>query len=192
MRFVRRLAAAAAACVALLGIGLGAAGTAGAATGDLSWTGRIAGESATSSTATIVWNPRTYGLTLRITTGTLAAGHCVTAYFDWTSHGHHDARSLRDCRSTDTVSYSFSDSTPSNIAGGVNKMGVCYAVQNKLGTCVVGHGTHKPAMNWSPWPDASRVSPCDLSWVRRNADGTISSFIDPHSQLDQLRAYTSC
>jgi hypothetical protein len=192
MRLARRLAAAAAVCATFLGVGLGVADSAGAATGDLSWTGRITGGSATAGTATVVWNPKTYGLTLKLTTGALAAGRCVTVYFDWTSRGHHDARSLRDCRSADTVSYAFKDPNPSNIAGGVNKLGVCYGVQNKLGACVIGHGTHKPAMDWSRWPDATRTAPCDLSWVRRNADGTISSFIDPHAQLDELRPYASC
>jgi hypothetical protein len=185
----RRGAVAALLCAALLGAGATAAS---AATGDQSWTGQITTAKATSSSATAVWNGRTYYLSLRVTTGTLAAGRCVTAYFDWTSKGHHDARAVRDCQSATTVTYVFPDATPSNITGAANKVGICYAPQDKVGTCVRGHGTQDPRMNWTPWPDLTRTTPCDLSWVRRNTDGTTADYLDPDSQKSGTAAYNAC
>jgi hypothetical protein len=190
MRLLPRLGAGTfALCVALLFAGVDVGN---AATGDLTWTGQIAASAGTSSTATATWNPSTYYLSLRITTGALSAGRCVTAYFDWSSKGHHDARAVRDCKSADTVTYAFADATPSNIVGGPNKLGVCYAPNDKLGTCVQGHGTHVPRMDWTPWPNVSRATPCDLSWIRRNADGTTSSYIDRHSEKSGLVTYAAC
>jgi len=190
MRAVARLGAIATLLsAALLGAGIT---TANAATGDVSWTGSIATATKTSSSATATWNPKTYYLSLKVTTGKLAAGRCVTVYFDWTSHGHHDARAVRDCQSSSTASYVFTDATPSNIAGGANKVGVCYGPQDKVGVCVRGHGSQEPRMDWTPWPNLTRSTPCDMSWVVRSAAGATTSFIDPHSQKSGLAAYTSC
>ena len=65
---------------------------------------------------------------------------------------------------------------------GAGKVGICYAPDDKLGTCVQAKGTTVPSMNWAAWPTVSRSTPCDESWDRRNADGTVSSFLDPNSQ----------
>ncbi len=116
----------------------------------------------------------------------------MTAFFDWTAKGHHDARALRDCVSADTVTFSFPDATPSNITGGPDKLGLCYAPLDKKGVCVHAIGTEVPTMDWSPWPDLTRSTPCDLSWASRAGDGTFSSFTDPHSQLAKTSTYQGC
>jgi hypothetical protein len=189
VRLSRRLVA----VLTLLSAALLATGAAAnAATGDVTWSAKIATSAGTSSTATVVYNPKTFFLNLQVTTGTLAAGRCVTVYFDWTAKGHHDSRAVRDCHSTDTVSFAFPDATPSNITGGASKLGVCYAPDDKLGTCTESNGTTVPRMNWTPWPDITRTTPCDLSWDRRNADGTISTYLDPHSQSAVLASAGTC
>ena len=180
MRITRRVALTAVLSIfALLGLGLSSAA---AATGDRTWTGRISTAAGTSSTATATWNPGTRSLLLIVRTGTLGAGRCVTVYFDWTAKGHHDARAVRDCRSSDGTSYHFPDATPSNISGGVEKLGLCYGSADDRGTCVrhVGQGT--PVMDWTPYPNYGRSSPCALSWSRRNSDETLSHYLDSHSQ----------
>jgi hypothetical protein len=90
------------------------------------------------------------------------------------------------------VSYQFTDATPSNITGGPDKLGVCYGPDDKKGTCAMADGTTVPRMDWTPWPDITRVSPCDLSWDRLNTDGTIDSFMDPHSQQSKAVTYATC
>jgi hypothetical protein len=179
VRLSRRLVA----ITTLLCAGLLATGAAAnAATGDVTWTGQIVTADGTASTATVVYNPKTYYLDLQVSTGAVAAGRCVTVYFDWSAKGHHDARAVRDCQSNTTVSFAFPDATPSNIVGGPTKLGVCYAPDDKLGTCVLAKGTTVPSMNWTPWPNLTRTTPCDLSWDRRNTDGTVTTFLDPRSQ----------
>ncbi len=137
----------------------------------------------TSSSVTVTWNTATSTLSLSVTTGTLAAGKCVSAFFDWTARGHHDARALRDCANGDTVTFSFPDATPSNIVGGPDKLGLCYAPLDKKGVCVHAIGTAVPTMDWTPWPDVTRSTPCDLSWASRGTDRSFTSYLDPHSQL---------
>jgi hypothetical protein len=176
-------------CTALIGTGVAAAN---AAAGDVTWSAKIATSAGTSSTGTVVYNPNTFYLDLQVTTGTLPAGRCVTVFFDWSAKGHHDSRAVRDCRSGDTVSFAFPDATPSNITGGASKLGVCYAPNDKLGTCDETNGTTVPKMNWTPWPDITRTTPCDLSWDRRNADGSISTYLDPHSQSAGLASPGAC
>jgi hypothetical protein len=182
------LTAVALSTIALLGAGILPAS---AATGDQTWTGSMPTASGTSSTVTATWNTSTYGLTLSVQTGTLGAGKCVTAFFDWSATHHHDSRALRDCKSGDTVTFSFPDATPSNITGGPDKLGLCYAAQDKKGVCVHGVGTAVPTMDWTPWPDFIRSTPCDLSWSTRGADGSVTSFLDPHSQLAKT-SYGAC
>jgi hypothetical protein len=174
--------------VALLGAGLLPAS---AATGDQTWTGSMPTASGTSSAVTATWNTSTYTLTLSVQTGTLGAGKCVTAFFDWSAKGHHDARALRDCVNGDTLTFSFPDATPSNIIGGPNKLGLCYAAVDKKGVCVHALGIAVPTMDWTPWPDLTRSTPCDLSWAARGTNGTITSFLDPHSQLAKT-SYGAC
>ncbi len=180
MRITRRVALAVVLSVlSLVGLELSSAA---AATGDRTWTGSIATASGTTSTATATWNPSTHSLLLIVRPATLAAGRCLTIYFDWTAKGHHDARAVRDCRSGDGTSYHFPDVTPGNITGGVEKLGICYGTTDQRGTCVRYAGQGTPAMDWSPWPDLSASAPCALSWSRRNSDGTLAHYVDPHSQ----------
>lgn len=189
MRIARRVALAAAlALIAVLGVGLSSAA---AATGDQTWTGSIPTASGTTSTATATWNPSTHALLLVVRPATLAAGRCITMYFDWMANGHHDARAVRDCRSVDKTSYHFPDATPSNITSGVEKLGICYGPEDKKGTCVRHAGAATPAMDWTPWPNYSRTSPCALSWSRRNSNGTITTYLDPHSQAS-TRVGSAC
>ena len=180
MRITRRVALAAVlSVVALLGVGLSSAA---AATGDRTWTGSIATASGTTSTATATWNTSTHALLLIVRPATLAAGRCLTIYFDWQAKGHHDARAVRDCRSGDGTSYHFPDASPGNITGGLEKLGICYGDEDQKGTCVRHTGTGTPVMDWTPWPNFERSSPCALSWSRRNTSGTITTYLDPHSQ----------
>lgn len=190
MRRSRRIAVALAVLCGLLFAGGAVSAT--AATGDVTWSGSIATAAGTSTRTTVVWNARTRYLRMWITTGTLAAGSCVTTYFDWSSNGHHDARALRDCRSNDAVSYSFADSSPSNILKGPNKLGICYGTADKRGVCARAYGLVTPMMNWTPWPNLTRTTPCDLTWVRRNTDGTTSSYVDLHSQRSGLVSAHAC
>jgi hypothetical protein len=183
VRLTRRVALAAVLSIlALLGLGLSSAA---AATGDRTWTGSIATASGTTSTATATWNTSTHALLLIVRPATLAAGRCVTIYFDWTANGHHDARAVRDCRSGDGTSYHFPDATPGNITGGVEKLGICYGAADERGSCVRHTGEGTPVMDWTPWPNYGRSSPCALSWSRRNSNGTLSHYLDPHSQTSQ-------
>lgn len=184
MRLSRRLAAVTILLVAGL-LSTGAA--ANAATGDTTWTGQIATAEGTASIATVTYNPKTFFLNLQVQTGVVPTGRCVTVYFDWQSKGHHDSRAVRDCKSDDTVAYAFPDATPTNIIGGPSKLGICYGPDDKLGTCDKAKGTEVPSMDWAVWPNLTRATPCDLSWDRRNADGSVSSFLDPHSLVAALK-----
>jgi hypothetical protein len=178
--------------LALLGTGLTAAS---AAVSDRSWTGSLPSAagmpSGSRGSVTATWNVQTHALSLTVATGKLAEGRCLTVYFDWTSKGHHDARAVRNCRTNDRLTVAFADATPANITGGPEKLGLCYAMNNKQGTCLRHKGS-MIRMDWSPWPDLTRTSPCDLSWVRRNSDGTTSSFIDPHSAQSRLGTNGAC
>jgi hypothetical protein len=165
--------------------------SAGATTGEPSWSGQITNKVGTS-TAQAAWDQTTGGLSLQVSAGALAEGYCVTTYFDWTAKGHHDARAVRNCQSNSAVSYTFTDATPTNITGGPVKPGICHGPQDKKGTCVLARGTKVAPMDWTPWPDLTEATPCDLSWVRRNADGTTSSFIDPNSLKAGFASGTSC
>jgi hypothetical protein len=144
------------------------------------WTHVIASGAGSTSTASATWSVATPSVRLALTTGTLAAGRCVTVFFDWGSTGHHDGRALRDCRSQDSVSMSFAEPTPNNITGDPQKLGVCFGPDNKQGTCASAPGlTGTVFMDWSIWPDLLRGSPCDLSWGKRSSDGSFAQFLDP-------------
>jgi hypothetical protein len=189
VRTPRRILAVSVFTVALMGTGAVAAVAAAA---NPSWTGQIASASGTKSSGSASWNVTTHALSLKVVAGKLASGHCVTVYFDWTSKGHHDARAVRDCRSNATVSYQFSDATPSNITGGPEKLGVCYGPNDKKGVCVRDVGSATIRMDWTPWPNLTRTSPCDVSWYRLNSNGTTTSFIDPDSQRSKTASGKTC
>jgi hypothetical protein len=179
----------------LLGTGLTAAS---AAVGDHSWTGTLPGATVAAGKAavnrgsvTADWNNKSHALTLSVDTGRLATGRCLTVYFDWTSKGHHDARAVRDCKSNDELSYTFADASTANITGGPEKLGLCYALNNNQGTCLQHKGS-MIRMDWAGWPDLSRSAPCDLSWVRRNSDGTTDMFLDPDSSQSRLQPDGAC
>jgi hypothetical protein len=91
------------------------------------------------SSGTVTWDAATK--TVRITTvaGALAAGKCVTTWWDWlTSHGHYDARAVRVCKSgqQSTKTWSGEDSRVT----GLQKLGVCYGADNQTGSCKTGPG----------------------------------------------------
>ena len=176
----------------LLSAGLNGAAAATAKRAGSTWTQGIATASKTTSTASATWGPPSApAVSLAITTGTLAAGKCVTLFFDWTTSGHHDARAIRDCRSNDTLSQAFSEPLPTNISGGPQKLGVCYGDDDRRGTCTQ-IGTGGIEFTWSVWPEPTRSHPCDLSWVHRAANGTVTQFIDPNAQQATLSAPGVC
>lgn len=142
-----------------------------------------------TSTGTITWNNTTFTEQLTVRTATLAAGKCVTVFFDWVSHTHNDARAIRDCRSNDTLTFSFSEGDTSQLSGKASKFGMCYGLKDQRGTCV---GQKTITNDWTPWPDTTRTAPCDLSWVLRSSTGTQTSFMDPHPTSAVLRAGGTC
>jgi hypothetical protein len=188
MRTIRRFTTVAALCTALLAIGAGVANAAANQT----WTGQVITSAGSASTATVVWNTQTFFLSLQVKAGTLRSGSCVTVYFDWTAKAHHDSRAVRSCQSGATMSFTFGDPTPSNITGGPDKLGICYGPLDKKGACTAARGTAVPPMDWTPWPDLSRESPCDLSWARLTASGVKNTFVDPNSQRSSLATATTC
>jgi hypothetical protein len=171
-RWVRRPVVAL--CLAVLAL-LTATVTAQAAT--TTWRQSIAGAKSTTSTGSITWDNSAFSEKLTVKTGVLATGKCVTVYFDWVSHTHNDARAVRNCQSNSTLSYTFTETDTRQLSGKVSKYGVCYGFKDQRGTCT---GTKAIRNDWTPWPDTTRATPCDLSWVLRNANGTITKFLDPH------------
>jgi hypothetical protein len=153
------------------------------------WRQSLAAANGTTSTGTITWNNTTFTEQLTVRTATLAAGKCVTVFFDWVSHTHNDARAIRDCRSNDTLTFSFSEGDTSQLSGKASKFGMCYGVKDQRGTCV---GQKTITNDWTPWPDTTRTAPCDLSWVLRSSTGTQTSFMDPHPTSAALRAGGTC
>lgn len=192
MHTVRRLTLAATATCALLACAAAAAAPASAVTPPTLWQSRIATASGTTSVASAGWDARTGTVRLAVSTGDLAAGSCVTVYFDWASHGHHDGRAVRSCRPHDSIASTFGDDAPTNLVSHPGKLGVCYGAADKRGTCVRGAGTRYVTMDWTPWPDITRTTPCDLSWTRRNANGTVSTFLGPHARSGGLSAPGKC
>jgi hypothetical protein len=126
---------------------------------------------------------------LTVKTGTLATGKCVTVYFDWVSHTHNDARAVRNCQSNTTLTYTFTETDTSQLSGKVSKIGDCYGIKDQRGTCF---GTQTITNDWTPWPDTTRTSPCDLSWVLRDANGRITKFLDPHPTSAALGSGGTC
>ena len=153
------------------------------------WRQSIAAAKGTTSTGTITWDNTAFSEKLTVKTGTLATGKCVTVYFDWVSHTHNDARAVRNCQSNSTLTYTFTETDTSQLTGNVSKYGVCYAIKDQRGTCI---GTQTITNDWTPWPDTTRTAPCDLSWVLRNANGTITKFLDPHPTSAALRSGGTC
>jgi len=108
----------------------------------------------------------------------LSSGYCETVLFDWLigsgeGSSHFDARAVRDCRSTSyNATRRFNETTAAFRVVGVQKLGVCYGVNNTRGTC-------------SDYPDASTSTvPTDwrtgngitcISWIRRNSDTTTTT-----------------
>src|SRR5689334_1166750 len=121
--------------VALVTVGALAwpAASAQATTGDVYWSASVKTSSTTSALSAVRWNILPHTVTMSVVTGPLAAGTCVTAYFDWSSTGHHDARALRSCVSSGKISYVFKDATPQNIINRPTKLGVCYGPLDKRG-----------------------------------------------------------
>lgn len=167
--------------------------TASAGTTTKSWTHTMATGTNSTSTATATWSLATPSVQLSLTTGPLAAGKCVTVFFDWASSGHRDARALRDCRSNDTVSTSFAEQTPNNITGDPQKLGMCFGLDNKKGGCEFAGGlTGTIYMDWAIWPDPLRGSPCDESWVKRTQDDSLTQFLDPDAMRPTLTTLGVC
>jgi hypothetical protein len=157
------------------------AGTNGAvAATSQTWSQQIAAGTQKSS-ASATWSTDAETLQLSVTTGSLAAGKCVTVFFDWKSSGHFDARAVRDCKSNDSLSMSFTEAKPNTIVGGPNKLGVCYGPDDSKGTCLFKSGASGTVfMDWTPWPNSTRSNPCDETWTKRAANGALTQFVDPH------------
>ena len=186
---LRRLSAIGVLAGLLVGVGVTGAS---AATTYSSWSQDIVTAARTTSTATATWSASTPYLRLDLRTGALAAGKCVTVFFDWASSGHHDARALRDCKSNDTLSSVYAEPTPTNITGDPQKLAVCYGLDDRHGHCVDAAALGMIEMTWAAWPDLTRPRPCDLTWVRRDANGVLTQFLDPHPKMSRLRALGSC
>ena len=165
------------------------AGATGASASSRTWKQSITTAGGTQSSATITWNTSPLSVRLSVTTGALAAGKCVTAFFDWATPDHYDARAIRDCRSNDTLTYTFNEPSGTGLSGQAKKHGICYAVKDGHGTCT---GQGSIIMDWTPWPDTNRSTPCDMSWVVKNADGTTTSFIDAHPRSPTLGSGGTC
>ena len=87
----------------------------------------------------VIWDASTKTVRIITVAGTLAAGKCVTTWWDWlTSHGHYDARAVRVCKSgqQSTKTWSGEDSRVT----GLQKLGVCYGADNQTGSCKTGPG----------------------------------------------------
>jgi len=192
MNTARRLILAATATCSLLATAAATAGPASAVTPPTMWQANVTTAAKSASTGSAGWDATTGTVRLSVSTADLAAGSCVTVYFDWASHGHHDGRALRDCLPHDSISYTFGDDAPTNLAGRPGKLGVCYGAADKRGVCVQGVGTSYVTMDWTPWPDITRATPCDLSWARRNTNATVSAYIDPHARSGGLSAPGKC
>src|SRR5207247_5497617 len=92
------------------------------------------------SYGTVTWDASTK--TVRITTvaGALAAGKCVTTWWDWlTSHGHYDARAVRVCKSgqQSTKTWSGEDSRVT----GFLTLGISSGSVDQTGSGKTGPGT---------------------------------------------------
>lgn len=91
-----------------------------------------------SATWDSVPSPKT--VTVKAYGTAMAAGKCMTTYFDWglyTVNQHYDARASRDCRNLAAATASWTDAR-SDI-GGMQKLAVCYATNNTLasgGSCI--------------------------------------------------------
>jgi hypothetical protein len=72
----------------------------------------------------VSWDEGTGRVELTVVTTNLAANTCVTAWFDWSANGHHDARALRVCRSNVTVQREWADDA--GYVTGANRLTVCY------------------------------------------------------------------
>jgi hypothetical protein len=155
----------------------------GANASTTTWQHSMTTAEGTQSKATITWQTSPLSVTLTVTTGVLASGKCVTAFFDWAAAKHYDARAIRDCRSNDTLTHTFNEPSGTGLSGRASKYGMCYAIKDQHGTCVGQGSIHN---DWTPWPDTSRTDPCDMSWVLKNSNGTITSFIDPHPLTPSL------
>ena len=153
------------------------------------WKQAIATANGTQSTGRVTWQTSPLSVQLTVTTGTLAPGKCVTVFFDWATPTHYDARAIRDCRSHDTLTHTFVEPTPSTLSGQANKYGICYGLKDTHGTCI---GQGSIYLDWTPWPDTTRPDPCHLSWIVRNANGTVTSFIDTHPRSATLRPGGTC
>jgi hypothetical protein len=188
---VRRLVVAALLVGLFSTVGVNAAS---ARTTTKTWTHTMATGTNSTSTATATWTlTTTPSVQLSLTTGPLATGKCVTVFFDWASSGHHDARALRDCRSNDSVSMTFTEPTPNNITGDPQKLGECFGLDNKKGVCEMATGdTGTIYMDWSIWPDPLRGSPCDESWAKRTQDGALTQFLDPDAMRPTLTLLGVC
>lgn len=173
----------------LLVFAAGLAGAGPASAASTTWRQSLPTAKSTISTGTITWDNTAFSEKLTVKTGTLATGKCVTVYFDWVSHTHNDARAVRNCQSNTTLTYTFTETDTSQLTGQVAKNGVCYGIKDQRGVCV---GTQTITNDWTPWPDTTRTAPCDLSWVLRDANGTITKFLDPHPTSAALLSGGKC
>jgi hypothetical protein len=153
----------------------------------MTWQGSIATANGTTSTVRATWQVSPPAVQLTVTTQSLAPGKCVTVFFDWAATGHYDGRAVRNCQSNTTLTHAFSEPVPTTITSGGHKNGGCYGLKDQHGACV---GTGSIDFDWTPWPDTTRSAPCDLSWVLRDANGHLTSFIDSHPTSAALRGGT--
>jgi hypothetical protein len=91
------------------------------------------------SYGTVTWDASTKTVTITTVAGTLAAGTCVTTWWDWlTSGGHYDARAVRVCKSGQQYTKTWSGEDGRVI--GLHRLGVCYGLDNRRGSCQAGPG----------------------------------------------------
>lgn len=147
-----------------------------------SWAVKV-GPAATATNASngsAYWNatvtPKT--LTLSAYGVSMASGRCETTYFDWglTPVKHYDARAVRTCQNSRSVARSWSDTTPflyGATIGGVQKLGICYALNDTLQSGTGATCTQYPGRTGqiSGIPPSFTTGNCSVSWKKRTAAG---------------------
>lgn len=152
----------------------------GAASG--SWAVKV-GPAATATNASngsAYWNATVSPKTLTLSTYgvSMATGMCETTYFDWglTPVTHYDARAVRTCQNSWSVANSWADSK--STIGGVQKLGICYALNNTLQSGTGATCTQYPGRTGdiSGIPPSFTTGNCSVSWKKRTAAGVETSY----------------
>lgn len=156
--------------LAVLFIAMIGTGPASAIVGSGSWTGHAPGEPS-GAYGYADWNGSSNSVLLTAAGGSLGSGSCETTYFDWgVPSGHFDARASRDCRAGATASRTWADASA---VTGMQKLGVCYATVNTMGSCAE-HPQREVSI--STIPPAFNSTNCTVSWFIRYSTGATTYY----------------